>query len=172
MSKKDSLLSSEWFLIISFLAIFLSLALVARVQSQKANHHLLSTAVTPQESILSVTLEGAVGKPGLYLVPKGTPLKEVLRKARPKPHADFSSVDLERPLDAPLHLVVERLAQLLVRVEGAVLEPQQLTLPPGTRICDVKKLVSLAPDADKAFFRKKRQLKNGEILVVPKKTVE
>jgi hypothetical protein len=47
-----------------------------------------------------------------------------------------------------------------------------LTLPAKSRVSDLKSKVVLSPDADKSYFRRRRWLKNGEKIEVPKKTVE
>jgi DNA uptake protein ComE-like DNA-binding protein len=62
--------------------------------------------------------------------------------------------------------------EILVTVQGAVLEPVRLTMSPGSRICDLKEKVSLTADADRTFFRRKKRLQDGVIIEVPKKTVE
>ncbi len=64
------------------------------------------------------------------------------------------------------------LTEITVHVRGAVLEPAQLKMPVQSRICDLKSKISLASNADRTFFRRKKRLKNGEIIEVPKKTVE
>jgi hypothetical protein len=59
-----------------------------------------------------------------------------------------------------------------VWVCGAVKEAGEITLPAGSRISDLKGKVTLSEEADKSFFRRRRKLKNGEAIEVPKKTVE
>jgi hypothetical protein len=78
---------------------------------------------------------------------------------------------LDQVIEEPLHLVVEEFSEIVVRIKGAA-TPVELRVPTGSRISDLKSKVSLTAEADKAFFRRKRLLKNGEIIEVPKKTVE
>lgn len=75
--------------------------------------------------------------------------------------------------EAPLPVApAEEPAEITVMVRGAVLAPTQLTLPPKSRICDLKTKLSLTPEADKRFFRRRKLLKDGDCIEVPKKTVE
>lgn len=61
--------------------------------------------------------------------------------------------------------------EVRVTVRGAA-ESIELVLPKGSRISDLKEKISLSAEADKTFFRRKRKLKDGEVIEVPKKTVE
>jgi hypothetical protein len=53
-----------------------------------------------------------------------------------------------------------------VTVQGCV-QPATLTLPKGSRLCDLKGKVRLGPNADPRIFKKRRQLKNHEAVYVP-----
>lgn len=167
---KKSLYSSEWILVLSLLAIMASLVLIAQVNASRA----LSTLALDdaKEADVLVTVEGAVGKPGEYLVPSGTTVEQALRKAKPKPWANLQSLPLTKIIEEPLHIAVEELTEITVFVRGAVTEPLELTLPAQARVSDLKSKVSLSKDADKTFFRRKRMLKNREIIEVPKKGLE
>lgn len=167
---KKSLQSSEWLLIGSLLAIMASLVIIAKVNAYRAAST-ISIADLKQEQIL-VTIAGAVAKPGEYSVLSGTPISEVLRKARPKPWANLQILPIKQVIEAPLHLNVEELTEITVSVRGAVDEPMKIVLPAKSRICDLKSKVSLTAEADKSFFRRRKVLKEGDVIEVPKKTVE
>lgn len=62
--------------------------------------------------------------------------------------------------------------EIYVIVKGEVKEASELTLPKESRICDLQEKINLTDNADTAFFKRRKRLKNGEIIVVPKKTVE
>ena len=119
----------------------------------------------PAPVIVDVTIEGCVAKPGVYSVHIGTPLSEVLRKANPKPLADLKEIAPGARVTAPLSLRIEQITELTICLEGAVVAPGPFKVPPGTRICDLKKYKSI--DADPTFFRKRRRLKEGEVVVIP-----
>jgi hypothetical protein len=167
---KKFLHSSEWFLVASLLIIMSSLVLIAKVNTARLDP-ILELKEVEKVSVL-VTVEGAVSKPGEYLIESGTTVGEVLRKARPKPWADLQKVNPSEIIESPRNIKVEELTEITVNVQGAVAQSVEIKLPARSRICDLKSKVSLAPRADKTFFRRRRLLKNGEIIDVPNKTVE
>ena len=167
---KKSLQSSEWVLAGSLLLIMASLVIIAKINVYRAASTLSSPDLQIEEILVAVS--GAVKKPGEYHVPAGTPLEAVLRRAKPLPHANLKGLSLKEPIDAPRDLFVEELTEITVFVSGAVQEPMKLTLPARSRVSDLKSKVVLSPDADKSYFRRRRWLKNGEKIEVPKKTVE
>ncbi len=172
---KNSLVSSEWFLVLSLLAILASLVILAKINVYRASVLMDVRVLAPEEPV-SITIEGAVSKPGTYKVIPGSTLAQVLKKARPKTYANLKEIDLTQRVKAPHTLVIEELSEITVFIDGAVESPQELRLPPKTRICDLKSKVQFTTDADpellKAFLKKRRELKDGEILWVPKKSVE
>lgn len=164
---EKSLRSSEWFLVGSLLLVMASLVLVAKV-----NAHRASAVVLAQVPEVVVAIDGAVAKPGEYAVRKGSRIEEIVRKARPKPYANLKKLGVDERVEGPLSLHIEELSEIVVSVNGAVKEPMQLVLPAGSRLCDLRSKISLTTEADKSFFRRRRLLKDGEKIEIPKKTVE
>ncbi len=167
---KKSAQPSEWIVVGSLFAIMCSLLLIAKVNAYRATFSFPPD--DPKQEEIMVTISGAVAKPGNYPVSAGTPVEEVVHKARPKPWANLQKIPLKQLIEKPLYIDVETLSVITVSVRGAVTTPLEITLPAKSRVCDLKSKVSLTAEADKTFFRRKRMLKNGEIIEVPKKTVE
>ncbi len=167
---KKSLPSSEWLLVASLLMIMASLVVIAKVNAYRAASSI--TAKDLQQEEIWVTIEGAVAKPGRYRALSGQTIGEVVRKARPNPFADLKKIPLKEIVEAPMQLQIEELSEVQVFIQGAVAEPVEIRVPARTRICDLKSKVSLTAEADKTFFRRRKMVKDGEILEVPKKTIE
>ena len=167
---KHSLKSSEWLLATSLLVLIASLVWVAHVNAKQASSAIATTSLV-REAIL-VTIDGAVKKPGLYSVPLGTTVGQIVRKAKPTRDANLKLVPCKEVVDAPLHLTIEPLEEIRVVVTGAIAETLEVTLPPGSRISDLKSKVIFTQETEKTFFRRKKLLKDGDQIVVPKKTVE
>lgn len=167
---KKSLTSSEWILVASLILIMASLVVIAKVNAHRASSTLAIEDLEPEEIL--VTIEGAVAKPGTYSVPSGTTMESALRKARPKANANLKVLPLQQLIEAPLHLTLQELTEIAVSIRGAIAEPVEITLPAHSRICDLKSKVSFTTETDKRFFRRRRVLKDGEVVEVPKKTVE
>ena len=153
---------TEWTLTGAFLLVLISLVLIAKIQAHRLS---VNTVLAPPP--VEIVLEGEVERPGTYLTPLGTPLHDVVRKAGPKRFADVSFILPETRVTAPLHLKLQPLTHLTITVEGAVTAPGSLTVPIGTRISDLKKYLTLTPDADRTFFKKRRLLKNNEKITIP-----
>lgn len=119
-----------------------------------------------------VTITGAVKRPGEYVVAAGTPIGMVLKKAGVGEMADLGGISLGKPVGEALVLHVEELKEVSVKMVGAVREEVELKLPVGSRVCDLKSKVLLTDGADETFFRRRKLLKNGDIVAVPNKTVE
>ena len=167
---KKSLQSSEWFLVSSLLLIMASLILISKMSASRAASHI--SLNEPRQKEILVTIEGAVKKPGTYSFAVGSSIEEILKKAKPQPSADLKDLLLLGTIEKECLITVGELSEITVSVLGAVVEPLKLTLPVGSRICDLRSKIILTQDAEKSFFRRKKKLKNGEIIRVPKKTVE
>ena len=154
--------SSEWLLTGSLFLLLFSLVAIAKIKASQAGEPRERKIVT-----VDLRIDGHVKRPGVYSVARGTPIGEVLKKARPKKFADLRTISLEEPVSHPLELNIECLKELVIRIEGAVQNPRQYQVPPGTRISDLKKNLSLAANADLAFFKKKRMVQDGETINVP-----
>lgn len=156
---------SEWTLILSLSFILASLFIISQINSYRSTPSLIFSAPS-QPAPVTITLSGAVQRPGAYTVESGTPLAQVLRKARPKTHANLQNYNLEEPLLTDTTLQIEERPIITVTIDGV-----EITLPAGSRICDLKGKISLEPDADPQFFRRKKQLRHGEKIEIPKKGV-
>ena len=154
----------------SLLILIASFILVAKISSHKAPSKFPFKELLPETVLVSIS--GAVKKPGDYSFPAGTTIEQALRKARPSPDANLDLLPLKKIIDAPLHIFVEELKEIQVAVRGAIAKPIQITLPVRSRISDLKSKVIFTEETEKAFFRRRKLLKNGDEIVVPKKTVE
>jgi hypothetical protein len=143
----------------------LSLFAIAKIQVW---HYSKGTAAVPVV-LVQVSIEGFVEKPDVYEFPVGTPMGEVLRKARPKRFADLRSIDQASPLTTSLQLKLEPLRSLQVHVTGAVVNSGTIEVEPGTRICHIKQKIQLSDEADLAFFKKRKFLADGDVIDVPLK---
>ncbi len=62
--------------------------------------------------------------------------------------------------------LIEKMGELAVQVEGAVLEVGTHLVKPGTRVCDLKKRLSLLPNADASCLKQRRFLQAGEKIFI------
>ena len=155
---------TEWIFLTAILMLISTFYFISKQTSYRHLNHI----ETPKPiSKIQVEITGCVRREGTFEVPQGTLLCEILRKAGLKPLSDTSTIDLDQPIDTSLQIHIPELQQIEVRVEGCVAKKVLLNLPIGSRICDLKEIVLTTPEADLAFFKRKRRLKNHEVVCVP-----
>lgn len=165
---KILLSAAEWTLLSVFAIIMASLVFISKFNAIRAAD---AIGKIPEEQIqILVTIDGAVKKPGQYLVAEGAPAIAAIRKAKPSPWADLKA--FKEPIMSPLHIHVPELKEIRVHVAGEITAPAELVLAVGSRICDLKSKIGFTSETDKTFFRRKRRLRDGEKIEVPKKKVE
>jgi len=164
-----SLTNSEWFFGFALLIVLATFFLIAKKTSFRDLERLSQSKQALPVPLIAVDVSGCVKKPGTISVAQGATVRYVLRKARVEPLADLSNIDLDRPLDASCSLYIPALEKILVDVQGCVEERGTIELPAGSRICDLKKHLKLSNRADLTFFRRRKILKNNEIVRIPPK---
>lgn len=161
-----SVRSSELLLVGSFIVLLAALFLVAQCRSSLMHAQLQVHSDQIIKPVV-VAISGAVLKPGDYKVPQGTSIQDVIKKSRPKQFADLSGFEHAQSVQKNMTIFVAELSTIHVHVQGAVLEEMELDLPIGTRLCDLKSKIHLSKDSDRNFLRRRRLLKNGEVILIP-----
>lgn len=159
-----SLKTSEWLFFFGFLFLIGSFYIIS-----KATGGLDGVSAEKEPPLIVVEVVGCVYKPGVFKVPQGSLVQEVLRKARPKPLADLREVEMLKILDQEGVIDVPAFKKITVSVTGCVAECKDLVLPAGARVCDLKKHLVLLPGADLLFFKSRKLLRDRQVILVPKK---
>jgi hypothetical protein len=118
---------------------------------------------------LDITVQGAVEHPGRHIVKKGTTVREALALVGVLPEADLRRLKLDAKVRRNQVIKVPKMAMITVMLEGAVAQPGPVLVPRGSQLMDLIDKVALQETADVDKLRKKRRLKDGEIIVVPTK---
>ncbi|HAB99635.1 MAG TPA: hypothetical protein DCE71_07435 [Parachlamydiales bacterium] len=159
-----SLNFSEWFVVSFFLMLLASLVVISKVSSWKAKN--LLSEMAPLET-RKIEISGEVLRPGVYELRSRSTCKEALERAHPKRFADLSHIDLTAL--APAYLMVPRLENLRVLLEGEGVEPCELSVPVGFRYCDLKSKILLRENGDPSVFRSRKMLSDKEVIFVEKR---
>lgn len=158
---KKSLQSSEWILVSNFLLVFCFICLFTKLKVHKLSSTIPVEFAQP-DGLIAVTIQGAVSKPGVYLVSSGTPIEKIIKKSRPKKYANLKSLDLTQKIEAPIELTIEEKTEITV----SILQDQKpcllLTLPIGVRFCDLKSKIDVDPSLSQTLFKSRRLLQDGE----------
>ena len=120
----------------------------------------------PVEKVF-VNISGEIKRPGRYEMEAGSLEIEVIKIAGVKRFSDLSQFDLNRPAFSPI--VVPKLKEIHVFVEGEVSHPYDLVVRPGTRICDLKSKICVGKEGDLSVFRSRKMVVDGEKIWVSKK---
>ncbi len=154
----------EWIIVALFLGLLLGISAFALAK----NCWNCQPPKVPHEKI-SVKVTGAVAKPGTYTVSKQGGVSALLSLAEPLPNAILTEkIKIQKQgSDSILHIPCEEYT--LVELVGAVCKEGEYKLPKKTRICDLPKFVEFSPDVDPSFLKRKRLLKEGELLNIPKR---
>lgn len=163
MSKK--LPFHEWMILVLILGLMATLFLFSFLSSNSAKNVLDQTSFGRK---VPVTILGAVKKQGCHYIPVGSDMEYALRKAKPSKEADLSALDLKKKIHESAKIIVPRLKSWTIYITGAAHESGAIRIPLNTRVCDLKKILSLCEDADLQSLKSRRYLKHEEVIWIPK----
>jgi len=167
-SNQPKLAIHEWLAVMTIISFLLTLTGISIFFSQdtesikSGSPHYLK----PQE--FEVLIEGAVQNPGPIKVKAGTTRMEAIEMAKPLPEADLRKIKASSKLRNGQIIKVPAKEMIEISIIGEVKTPGKLSVPKGTRLQELGNYITLRPDADSAKIRKKRRLKAGEEVVIPK----
>lgn len=167
--EKASLRVREWLVIAIVAGIIGGLACLTSFKERGEASTVGSFLVQHQNLGFDVLIKGAVTHPGIYHIHSEISLKDLLAIAEVTSNADLRRFSLEAMVKKGRIINVPTRAMIEVYLKGAVKEDQRLTIPKNSKLEDLIILGKFTPDADLAFLKKKRKLKNGEVIQVPAK---
>ncbi len=135
---------SEWVISGSLVLILASLLLISQFHEHRKKLQLAAFSEKIERPI-SIAISGEVSCPGVFSVEPGTRVGDLVKKCRPKRYADLSGIDLDRPVEIACEMLIPQLTAITVKIEGAVAELIELTLPIGSRVSDLKSKVQCEP---------------------------
>lgn len=162
---------AEWKVTLLVLLLFVVFGLIAKINIYKASEVLAcrSKSKNTNPATVAVSISGAVSRPGVYNIKSGTPLGKVLAKARPSACADLRALDLGMPLFSTASFHVEKLKTLVIYLCFAGEEKQRIEIEAGSRVCDLLSKIPLLAHVQKASFKSRRLLKDGEMIHLPQR---
>jgi hypothetical protein len=127
----------------------------------------------PKVTVLQVKIDGCVEKPGLYRLPLHATLGDLLEQAHPLPNADLSHLKEWRKLREGQTIQIPERHWITIQILGAVQQPGSLKILSGTRCCELADQLQISQEGDlKALRKKRRFLKEGDIIEIPFKKVK
>lgn len=165
-----NLFDSEWIVVGTLLLVMASLVIIAKIQSRRIGAVLSEYSLLSSHEMCPISIVGAVKKPGTYSVYTGTELKKVIKKSHPLPSAHLKKINMEQRVEGPMQIEIEELEMIEVKIHSGFGDPIVLSVPPGTRICDLKGVVPANAGLCKKKFIGRSLLKDGDILSVDKES--
>lgn len=172
MHHPASLKIHEWMAITTIITVMCALTAFAVLRRSWNDSRAPSPMSAYAHNRIEVVVKGAVAHSGVYSLPKGMPMKELLEVAQLAPDADVRRFNLERVIQQGRVVNVPKRAMITVQVNGAVESAGEVTVPRGTTLEQLADKIALSEDADASSLRKKRKLKDGETITVKKKKAE
>lgn len=166
MSKNENLNPYEWIVVLSLISLLATITYFTHKDWLKNPVLDNSKAHYVYERELSVKVEGAVEFPGTMRVLKGSTIEDVLTKARPKPEADLKKVFLEKKVRDGQIITIPSVEMFTVQIKGSLSDSESIFVPKGTTLEDLINLVEWPESADLEKLKKKRKIKDGEIVKV------
>lgn len=156
----------EWLIIFLLIALMSMIVLVTTWKGLPARtvvlgepHHLISPTI-------DVQVEGAVEKPGLLTLKRGSCLQDALLMTSPLPEADLKGLKLKKALRDGQVIRVPRKRLITIFLEGAVQNPGPLQVWEGTKREELLTQIAFLPEADLKSLKKKQKLNDQEIVIV------
>src|SRR5688500_19030518 len=168
---KPSLAVHEWLAITAIICFMITLTGFSFFFNQEITNVKTGSPyhLKPQE--IEVKVEGAVEYPGIIKIKPGATRLEAIEMAKPSPNADLRKIKSSKVRNGQV-IIVPSKQMIQISVSGAVVSPETIKIPKGTRLQDLSGFIALSPEADAAKMNKKRFIKEGETIVVPERKVK
>lgn len=162
---KPRLFIYEWAAILCILGFF------AMICTLTQGSYRLAGQMSPDNEIhqetISIKIEGAVENPGIFFVSRKSTVEEALRLAKPTQFADLKKIVPGAAVKSGQRIKVPSIPLITVHIKGEVDSAGFHQMRKGTRLCDLPALLQFPESVDLSKFKKKRALKNGEVIEVP-----
>lgn len=158
----------EWVVIIVYISLMAAITLVTQVivpkhRPEASQIHLI------QDNQIEASISGAVEKPGLYSLKRGSTTQDLIALAKPLRNAQISKINLHAKLTQGRHIKIPSLETVCLRIEGAVEVPLTLAVAKGTKLKELFDCVAFTETADTRALLKERVVRDGETVVIPEK---
>lgn len=164
----EFLKTREWVIVIFYLAMMFTITLITQVivPKERPTHQIEHVL---RSNMIDVSITGAVEAPGLYKVPKGSTIKDLLALAKPLTKANISKIKLGTHLSQGRHVRIPEREMVTVRIEGEVEESVTIKVEKGTKLKELFDFVAFTETANPNALLKNRPARDGETIKIPKK---
>lgn len=167
LQKNAELKIHEWLAVIVLIAILGALSIMAYVTKGNVgdNNRSLPSFLSKSGKI-EILIEGAVAYPGIYYLPSGIVMEDVLLLAQPVSNADLRRFNLKASIKKGRIIKVPLRPMITIHLKGAIMNPGEISVPKGTRLMDLAPHIQFVENANRNSLNKKRKLKEGETILI------
>jgi hypothetical protein len=152
----------EWAAVLTVIGMIFFFAIIAYVNDP-------TEELLTQSSEVEVFITGAVELPGVYVLPRGSLIGDLLEKAQPVDSADLRRVKKMGKLQPGQVIHIKNFPQITIYLDGAVKKKGAMSIAKGVKIKDLLLRDLFLPEADLEPFFKNRFLRHQETLYIPYK---
>jgi hypothetical protein len=164
--RKPALLSSEWIVVTCLIFVLLGLTYIShkswffeKTTSLENPHYLYKNEIT-------VRIKGAIEEPGLFTVKRGATIADVVKLAKTTPEADLDGLCLEKQVRSNEEIVIRKKGYIIIVLKGAVMYPGKHLVRKGITLEELITSLEWPEEADLSKLRKKKMLKEGDVIKV------
>jgi protein involved in polysaccharide export with SLBB domain len=158
----------EWGIILLFCIILMVLSGIAIGRQSLRQHTPFSPTEAPMDSLVHVSVKGAVTIAGKYDLAIGSTIQDLLNLSGLSPAADLSQIKLKTKLKNGQRILVPERKWMTIYLEGAVENPGAMKIMSGIRCQELSSVLTLPPEADvKALQKRRHYLREGEVVHIP-----
>lgn len=162
-----NLKTHEWLAVAVLIVILGALSIMAYfTKGQAGDKDRSMPAFFSRPGKIEVLIEGAVTHPGIYYLPANIEMKAALALAEPLSDADLRRFNLAAHIKKGRIIHVPVKPMITVRLQGAIKNPGEITIPKGTRLMDLIPKVQFNENSAAKKINKKRKLKDGETITI------
>lgn len=169
---KPKLPVHEWIAIWAIISLLFTITLITAV----FNNSSTEVPTDPPHLLIAenieIVIEGAVENPGCYQVKRGSRVEDILALGKPLPDADIRRLKLKAKVRDGQFIRIPRYQMITVFLEGEVKNPGALQVRKGTKLNDLLTMLEWPEEADLRTLKKKRNLKDQEVIKVSSKIKE
>ncbi len=162
----QSLKVHEWLAVLVLITVIVALA--AMTSFPKKPTSLSSFNCEVGGRCFEIVVSGSVKYPGIYHFSSPIVMRDLLEIAQTTPEADLRRYRMDLSITKGKNVDVPALMMMTVYVKGAVKNPGSIEIPSGSSVADLIPFLVFDEDANIKSLQKKRKLKEGEVIDVPR----
>lgn len=143
------------------------LAFLTSFEGREKNRDFRKFHISENMKGFDLIIKGAVANPGIFHMQSEIKLEDLLALAEVFPEADLHRFNLKSIVKKTRVIHIPLKKTINIHLKGAVKSEQTIKLPKGSKLENLVEFIELPPEADLKALKRKRRLKEGEVVYIP-----